>query len=220
MGTSKVRTLLLACVMIMLCAAMIVGGTYALWTQELKVTNHLQSGKLNVTLERISYTKKYLNESGYLVDEGPQNIPFDFSASTSENVFGINEETDKLVPGSEYSVRLKLSNNGDVAFTYDIVLETYEVTNDLADQLLVSVVKHNRDGADTTVVDSVPLSEYIGENGQVVISTQQMAVGDDAKFEFTVKIEFADDDANNYKAQSGKASFDLLVRARQATSAS
>lgn len=208
MGKSKVRTLLVACVMIMLCAAMIVGGTYALWSDNVTVENHLTSGTLQVKLERISLTKTYLDdETGYLVTAGPDTTIVDFTDTNTadDNVFGIEDE--KVVPCSEYEAKLRLTNNGDVAFTYDVIIKLNSASNALAEQLKVYI-----DGEDKGTLD-----QY-AEDGKAVISTQTMAKNDAAK-EFTVKIQFINDNDINNDAQNKEVKFDLLVNAVQKTTA-
>lgn len=214
MGTSKVRTLLLACVMIMLCAAMIVGGTYALWTKDVAVTNHLVAGKLNVKLERTALTKTYLNSQGVLVTE--QGGYADLSGTTPPvNVFGFTDygtdDQEKLVPGCVYEARLKLTNNGDVEITYDIIIQLCSDSTDLDRQLKVYINNEDRGY----------LSAFAND-GTAVISTQDLEKQADA--EFIVKIVFVDDadasDLDNDLAQGQKASFDLLVKAKQKTNAS
>ena len=208
MGKSKVRTLLVACVMIMLCAAMIVGGTYALWSDNVTVENHLTSGTLQVKLERISLTKTYLDdETGYLVTAGPDTTIVDFTDTNTadDNVFGIEDE--KVVPCSEYEAKLRLTNNGDVAFTYDVIIKLNSASNALAEQLKVYI-----DGEDKGTLDQYAV------DGKAVISTQTMAKNDTAK-EFTVKIQFINDNDINNDAQNKEVKFDLLVNAVQKTTA-
>lgn len=208
MGKSKVRTLLVACVMIMLCAAMIVGGTYALWSDNVTVENHLTSGTLQVKLERISLTKTYLDdETGYLVTAGPDTTIVDFTDTNTadDNVFGIEDE--KVVPCSEYEAKLRLTNNGDVAFTYDVIIKLNSASNALAEQLKVYI-----DGEDKGTLDQYAV------DGKAVISTQIMAKNDTAK-EFTVKIQFINDNDINNDAQNKEVKFDLLVNAVQKTTA-
>lgn len=201
----KFKVLLIACVMILLCAIMIVGGTYALWSDSASVHNHLIAGKLDLTLERTSLKKTYLdNASGYMVTS-TSNTPVDFSGSTTENVFGIGTN-EKVVPTSEYEATLKITNNGDVAFSYDIIITLTTQSNALANQLKVYV-----DGAEKGM-----LSQYIN-GGQAIIATQAMTKQQTKTF--TVKIEFINDNSINNAAQSQEVQFDMLVNAVQLTQA-
>lgn len=207
MGKSKVRTLLMSCVMMMLCAAMIVGGTFALWSDSAKVENHLTAGTLKVKLERISLTKTYLdNETGYLVTTAPDTtiVNFTDTNTANANVFGLDDD-EKVVPCSEYEATLKLSNNGDVAFSYDIIIKLTSESNALAEQLKIYI-----DGEDKGTLD-----EY-AVDGKAIIATQTMAKNDVAK-EFTVKVEFINDNNVNNDAQAKEVKFDLLINAVQLT---
>lgn len=204
MGKGKIGALLMACVTMMLCAAMIVGGTYALWSDNVKVINHLSAGSLNVKLERVSLTKTYLDANGHLVTDSNTDV-VNFSDPATEgtensNIFDINE---KLVPGSFYEAKLRLTNNGDVAVTYEVIISLTTESNKLAEQLKIYV-----DDADKGA-----LSEY-ANNGNAIISAQPLAK--EATKEFTVKIVF-EDKATNNGAQGLEAKFDLLVKANQAT---
>ena len=209
MGKSKVRTLLMSCVMMMLCVAMIVGGTFALWSDSAKVENHLTAGTLKVKLERISLAKTYLdNETGYLVTTAPDTTIVNFTDTNTadDNVFGINND-EKVVPCSVYEAKLRLTNNGDVAFTYDVIIKLNSASNALAEQLKIYI-----DGDDKGTLD-----EY-AVDGKAIIASQTMAKNDAAK-EFTVKVEFINDNDVNNDAQEKEVKFDLLVNAVQKTTA-
>ena len=65
----KMRTLLLACVTILLCVTMIAGGTYALFTDEVRLSNHLIAGDMDITLERIALNGKTLNNTTGFLDD-------------------------------------------------------------------------------------------------------------------------------------------------------
>ena len=212
MSKSKVKILLTAgviIVMIILCAVMIVGGTYAIWSDSAKVENHLTAGTLKVKLERISLTKTYLdNETGYLVTNGPDTtiVNFTNTSTANTNVFGINSD-EKVVPCSEYEAKLRLTNNGDVAFTYDVIIKLITTSNALAKQLRVYINGEDKGTLDEYAVD-----------GKAVIATQTLEKNDSAK-EFTVKIQFINDNNINNDAQNQEVNFDLLVNAVQKTTA-
>lgn len=206
MKSKKLRVILASSIMILMCVTMIIGGTYSLWSDEVNVENHLSAGSLDVKLERISLTKNYLDsETGYLVTTNPNLDVVDFSNSNTnnDNIFGISEN-EKVVPGIFYEARLRITNNGDVAFEYDVIVILTSVSNALAEQLKVFV-----DGEEKGY-----LSEYVND-GQAIIATQTMAKNDRAK-EFVVKIVFDNLETNN-AAQNQEVIFDLLVNAVQKT---
>lgn len=206
MGKNKVRSIIVTCMMILFCTALVVGSTVALWSDSVRVENHLTAGKLNVKLERIGLTKTSLDdETGYLtVVEDAQTVDLTDTDTSNANVFGIGEN-EKVVPGAYYDAKLRLTNDGDVSFGYDVIIKLTSASNALAEQLKVFV-----DG-----VDKGYLSEFAGDDGVAVISTQTMAKNDGAKV-FSVKIVFDDLDENN-AAQNERASLDLLINAVQLT---
>lgn len=205
MGKSKIKTMLLASVMIMLCAAMIVGGTYSLWTGNVTVENHLVAGSLDAQLGRTGLAKYTLNEKGGLSEVEDKNY-VDFSGSTPENVFGLGKD-EKVVPCSYFEARLNLKNNGTVAFDFTVSIKLNGQTNALAEQLKVTV-----NGKELGA-----LSEFVEGSKLAVIHSGTLA--NNSNSEFTVRITFIDDTNVNNNAKEQKLSFDLIVDAIQNTGA-
>lgn len=201
----KGSSFLVACAIMLLCIVLMIGGGYALWSDSASVENHLTAGTLKVKLERISLTKTCLDDTtGYLaVSKDTTTVDLTSSTTQTVNVFGIGEN-EKIVPCASYDAKLRLTNNGDVAFSYEVIIKLTSVSNELAGQLKVYVDN----------VDMGYLSAY-ADAGQAIVATSTMAKNDTAK-EFSVKIVFADLDENN-AAQNQQATFDLLVNAVQLT---
>ena len=212
-STNRKRALLVSASVILLCMTIIVGMTWALFTDTKKATNHLQAGDLSITLKRTALTKTTLNAQGKLVTSEPDTNPLTFSNPTDENVFGIVKD-EKIVPGTKYVAKMQIENHSDVAFGYWIEIVCTDKTNgaDLAKQLKVTV----NTGADASasVNDGLTVgssSNYVGE----------LIIG--ATAEFTVTVEFLDSFVaennidHNDLAQGENLSFDLVVHAVQAT---
>ena len=213
------RAVLVATITMMLCIALIAAGTYALFTDTVNLTNHLQAGDLSITLKRTELVKTTLNASGYLVDDTVQSAtdtPVNFTNSTRENVFGI-EEDEKVVPGSKFVAKLQLENESDVAFGYwiEIVCKDKTKGENLAKQVKI------------TVSTSADRSDFVG-NGLIVKGANdgylgELAIG--ATATFTVTLEFLDSAVvnnnieENNLAQGEEIDFDLVVHAVQATTA-
>lgn len=205
MEKNKTKTLGIAGILIVLCVALLIGGTYALFSDQIEVENHLQAGTLKVKLERTSLTKTYLDETTGYLKTLTNTSTVDFTNQTTENVFGVGTN-ELVVPGSSYEAQMKITNNGSVAFTYDIKLSLLSVqTNALASQMKVYI-----DG-----VDKGYLSQLAQSNSQVIIATGTMTKADVAKT-FTIKIVFENLSTNN-DAQNQDVSFDLIVAATQKT---
>ena len=212
-STNRKRALLVSASVILLCMTIIVGMTWALFTDTQKVSNHLQAGDLSITLKRTELTKTTLNAQGKLVTSAADTTVVNFSNPTDENVFG-TVTGEKIVPGTKYVAKMQIENHSDVAFGYWIEIVCTDKTNgaDLAKQLKVTV----NTGADASasVNDGLTVgssSNYVGE----------LIIG--ATAEFTVTVEFLDSfvAANNIDhndlAQGENLSFDLVVHAVQAT---
>lgn len=199
------RILLIACSVILLCTCIITGVSYALFTDSISVNNHLQAGKLDVTLVRTDLTYCILNSEGVL-ETVTVTDDLDFTTSTEENVFGIDASGMKVVPGSYFVAKMQMGNNGNVAFTYNVSISLLEGNNALAEQLTVKVTHPN--GSITTK----KLSEL---TSGLTITAGTMGKTDTVQ-EFTVAVSFDDVNTNN-AAMNKSVVFDLVVTAEQAT---
>ncbi len=234
---NRTRALIISVITIIICLALLAGGTYALWSKSVTVENHLLvSGKMDLTLERISLKKTALDSTtGYMKtyaeDTNVVDLTNPSASKDSVNVFGFDETNGELVvPTSSYEAKLKITNKGDVAFSYEVRIkldkslydeETYTYTaygEKLAQQLQVTVY----DAKGDQKVQKY-LSDFDVTAGTVVIDKVYVQ-NTEATSTFGVKVEFVDDTTDtisfiNNEAMSKKVSFDLLVSATQATSA-
>lgn len=222
MAKRKIKLLLAASLTLMCCMAMLIAGTYALWSDDVTLSNHLAAGTLKVRLLRTDLQQYKLDERGIVCSAGeftPEQKECDFSVATKENVFGLDKNGELIAPSAWYQSTLRVANNGgDVAFDYNVylTLKTDDVRSDadktLAQQMLITV--YNKAGQkvrETRLSDCAVGNGYLIWNGQVLVND---AVEDED--EFTVRVTFTESAANN-GAKNGKASFDLLVAALQAT---
>lgn len=214
----KERDLIVFCLLILLCMFIIVGLIFSLFADSISVKNHLKAGNLDVTLTRTNLEYSVLNEDGELAVTDVTD-DYNFTASTNENVFGIDATDIRIVPGSYFDADMEIANNGNVAFTYSVGISLISDSNSLAEQLQVTVT--HPDGTTTTK----KLSELAGG---LSIATGKMKVTD-ASQSFSVRVEFIDDAVanadladgetpmDNDLAQTQSAVFDLVVTAVQAT---
>ena len=216
--TKAKRILLISCSVILLCMSIISGMTYALFTEEINVKNHLQAGNLDVTLTRTNLTYAMLDTEGYLTETTNED-DLSLTTSTDENVFGLTDDA-VIVPGSFFDAELTLTNDGNVAFEYGVklVILSTDVDKDLADQIVVTIT--GTDGA--VVVDKKPISEMTSKDAILVGKMGRNAAGATAeKHVFNVKVEFLDDVTNNLAKPNNdvmkqSVAFDLIVEAVQA----
>ena len=209
----KKRSVLLSALTLMLCLALVASGTYALFSDQVTLKNHLQAGTLDITLIRTNLTTLSLDDTtGFLVEtENAEDV--DFSAPTTRNVFDITDET-LIVPGCVYNAEMQIQNNSDVAFGYwlEIVFDdTVDLT--LAEQLKVTVA---------TVDTEKSISGMLNEN-KGLIGEEADPIGILAKTGsalFTVTVEFSDlDHSVNNNAKLTSFEFDIIVHAVQITTA-
>lgn len=208
-------------IVIAVCSFMIVGGTYALFTDKIEMNTHIYAGELNVTLERTKLTQNLLTGKGYLdeevvMDEARGDAPTNFTDPTTENVFGLNSDTIKFVPQAWAQADMRITNGSDVAFGYWLTI-VFDDAADLqfADQLKVTITAEN----------GKTVSKYLSEGlalGSETDFIDVAEIGD--KQTFTVKVEFIDDlifdedDTDkfvNNDAMNQDLEFDLVLYAVQ-----
>ncbi len=209
------KTLLLSILTLCICTALVVGATFALFTNQIKINNHLQAGNLTVGLYRTAYMENALDSDGYLkktvvqaqdneliVEEGNIKSDIDLTDEETEWLFSINN----TVPQSYYEADLDVVNEGSVVFDYGmrIVMTSGEETA-LADQIEITVTYGDEQ------VKTFTLSEYATND----VSLGSLTTGKSGRF--TVNATFVDygnalDNANN-AAQNQTVEFYVQVYA-------
>ena len=195
--SSNRLTIIAACIAILLSISAIVGGTLALFTGEVGVSNNvLQAGSLGVKLERTSLQSTYLDETGVFVEgEDVADDPAKDFSNSQENVFGL-DDTDVIVPGSKYVATMRITNTGTVAFDFTASLT---VTDDDAEVKL----------SEQLTLKLVDMENKELENGSVY-------VGADNTLTFKVVLEFNDLETNNDVMNAG-AKVNLVITCTQKT---
>ena len=208
---TKRRGVLLSVITLVLCLSLVAVGTYALFSDSVTLTNHLQAGKLDVTLMRTNLVTNTLDkDTGFLVEKtigGEEN--FSNTTTNTANVFGLTSES-LIVPYSEYTATMKIVNEADksdVAFHYWVEIR-FDDKDDLAlaDQLKVTVTAPGGKTISSTLAEGKDLGDEKNPIGT-------LARGKAA--EFTVSVLFDHSDDNN-SAQGQQVNFDLIVHAVQA----
>lgn len=196
--SSKRLTIVAAFIAIALCLASIVGGTLALFSADVSVSNNvLQAGNLNVKLERVSLQSTYLADNGVLV-EGREiaDSPAKNFTNTSDNVFGLSD-TDVIVPCSKYVAKMRLTNTGSVAFDFTASLQ---ITDNDAKKLSEQLVLKLYDLSGNELTGGVV---YAGANNT---------------FDFKVVLEFKNLATNNAVMDAG-STVNLKIACTQKTQA-
>jgi predicted ribosomally synthesized peptide with SipW-like signal peptide len=229
-SANRKRALIVSGAIVLLALTVLIGATFALFTDTQRVTNHLRAGDLEITLKRTELTKTTLNASGKLVTSAPDKNVLNFSNPTDENMFGL-AEGEKIVPGTKYVAKMRIENHSDVAFGYWIEIKlNFEGENALTDEELAALKLDEQ------------LKVYINDVAQAVTLDQGLKVGSEGNpigklakaptfdannnpshnlkyFEtFVVGVFFEDlDDEINNLAQGQSLHFDLIVHAVQLT---
>ncbi|MBQ8322832.1 MAG: hypothetical protein IJX91_02580 [Clostridia bacterium] len=215
----KMRTMMMAYMTLTLSALMLVGGSYALFTDEVNEGVHLQAGTLDAGLKRTSLTTYTLDPTTGKTLKTEKTNEVDFTNST-ENVFGLTADT-KIVPGNTFEATMKLENVDAVAFDYWISIELAEKdangtaidygTLHLDDQLAVTVY----------VSDEYKIEGRRLGNGSFTLGSAEDTIGTiekDGSQTFTVKVEFLSlGDGENNSSMGETIDFDLVVYAVQNT---
>ncbi|MBQ7365576.1 MAG: hypothetical protein IJW46_08260, partial [Clostridia bacterium] len=186
--TTRKRVMLVSCAVILLCFCVIAGSTYAIFTDSVKSVNHLEAGKLDLTLVRTKLVTRTLDADGYLQTK-TDNSSISFTDANAANLFGITEST-IIIPFSYIEATMVIGNAGNVAFGYGIYIHSLdEVPNELANQISVTVT--HPDGSTTKKW----LSELTKDNSLTIVDKKEMGVND-PEITFTVRIEFENLDEN------------------------
>lgn len=233
-GTNRMRSLLISGAVVILALSIVVGMTWALFTDTITIEHHLKSGDLDITLMRTKLTTTYLdNADGYLKDV-TSTTPVNFSSTGTgygENVFDLTDDT-LVVPGSKYVAEMQITNNSDVAFRYwvEVVYKivdadgnvianpTEDINAHLGNQVRVIVATTN--GTETAKLkDSI--TKWSETNFVGILEKKDAAEQNHFTEKFTVSIEFLDDyvytdlGIDNDDAKDLQVKFDLVVHAVQ-----
>lgn len=200
------RGILLSVMTAVLCISLVAGGSYALFSESVTVTNHLHAGTMDITLIRTDLNTVTLDPTTGLLVKVQNGEDVDFSDPTARSVFDMTDQT-LLVPGSFYGAEMQIANHSDVSFGYwlEIVFDDEEATA-LADQLQVTVTS-------AAGTKKAILSESAGEIGSASAPIGVLVKGEAALF--TVSVEFLDLTGENDAAKSQNLFFDVIVHAVQ-----
>ncbi len=204
------RTLLMSAMSIMLSVAMLVAGTYALFSDRVTIENHLVAGTLQVTLVRTKLEQRKLDSNGVVrsmaVDETREN--FTNTTTDEKNIFGIGKN-EVIAPSSSYKATMLITNGGNVAFDYSVKIKLGTSEGKLSDEALCKQVKV------VVTNGTTEYSKYLSECDQeMTVFTGRVYAGGNQD-EFSIKLVFENRTDNN-SAQTTTAWFDLVVDATQA----
>ncbi len=235
----RTKTLLLSMLTLCICTLLVVGGTFALFTDKVTVNNHLSAGNLDVGLYRTSYKECVLDADGLMAESAENTKKINLVENPNE-LFTVS----KAVPTSWYQATMEVSNKGTTAFDYGVcILWTDTKVGDkdycendeiIASQIRITITSENisDEVADGTVIVTDESGNPVEVNyvtfmldkcnlEENKISLGYLCVGDPVET-FTVKAEFVDDEVVsgivNDDAMNSELKFDVQVYATQKTS--
>lgn len=223
MAKKAVKTILIAVAAIALCIALIVAGSYALFTDSTPVKNHLQAGRMEMTLKRTNLVGKKLDATGTLVDYSNNSIvDFTRTSTRDQNVFGFTFDsttsqaddladvvTNKIVPGTTLTATMELdmTDRSNVAYAYWIEFLVADANGNLynvetngshlaiAEQIVVSINDETPVKLSEIANNEAKLSYGSQSNplGEVRVIDDTATTANESKAVFTVTISFLDD---------------------------
>ena len=218
----KKKAILISAVIAVVCAAVVVGASFALFSKQSDVETYLSAGELNATLVRTDLKGVFVDENGILGKEKTVDADVDLtntdSASGTAFMFGDESSPVYNVPGVWEEATLQLTNTGNVAFdstlTFSFVANAPSADTPesrLADKLVVTVSDNLG-----SVLKTGSLTEVVN-GGAIALNTRQLAGG---SFVFRIKIELpyesgSADDGTGETIMNANLRFTFTVTATQ-----
>ena len=193
------KSLWLSAVSLMLCAVMLLGTTFAWFTDSVTNTgNVIQAGNLDAEL-------RYRD-----VKESDPKAEYTTVTDETPALFGNH----KWEPGYSYGYDFCVMNKGTLAFDWELTvvnLKMDEKTAKIADVLEVYTSAYTNDGPEKLeYVDT--LANLVNNNGGVIRKGQVWKPGNGNYFSVVIKMK--EDADNDY--QGANVTFDVVLRAKQA----
>ena len=232
---------------ILICVALIAVGSYALFSDTTRVTNHLQAGDLDIKLWRIDLAGQGLDEYGFL-DNIANTTDKEFTGATTDNIFDLDDTNvaikqwlDFVVPNVDTSVPENEALLSQLVITIEVQKIGETAYTKIVDGKKLSELgnvatadgngTHYAIGSIGAPIDVIDMNESLtSANIETALGTDEEAI---ALFKVTVEFEddltaggiidgngnLVDNDKNpNNAAQNGKVSFDIVVNAVQVVS--
>lgn len=217
----KKKAILISAVIAVVCAAVVVGASFALFSKRSDVETYLSAGELNATLVRTDLKGVFVDENGILGKEKTVDTDVDLTNtdSASGSAFMFGDETSPVynVPGVWEEATLQLTNTGNVAFDSSIVF-SYTGTAPkagtpeyvLASKLVVTVSDNTR------TLKTGTLAQIIS-GGVIDLNARQLA---SQSYAFKIKIELpyeseVVDDGTGNTIMNANLKFTFTVTATQ-----
>lgn len=198
---STKRALLLSGLALLTCVAMLVGSTYAWFTDSVTSSgNKIVSGNLDIEL--------WMHNGTDYIDISDSSAPIFGASSVAQN----NNAATLWEPGKTQVAYLYIKNAGNLALKYTVALDVEDISSDLYEVMQYAITPDAKNG---------DVTEWVAANGEKVIPGIQTVTDGDIIMEpgdthyFALSIHMDEQAGNKY--QNGEVEFDLTVLATQAT---
>ena len=199
---STKRALLLSALSLLMCVSMLVGSTFAWFTDSAtSANNKIVAGTLDVELYMYDGTE-YKN-----ISETSKPIFGEGSIAQNNNAETLWE------PGKTQVAYLMIKNNGNLALNYTVGLNVQNVSKDLYEVMQYAITPDAKDGTDVTAWDTTNAQSVV-LGTQTVSGTTPVTMAPGAEHYFALSIHMDEFAGNEY--QGGAVNFDLTVLANQA----
>lgn len=214
----KKKIILSSILVIVLCLCVVVGSTFALFTEETRVNIAATAGNLDVKAEIVTEDAQYrslgetFKKESALID--PENRVTHFVNGGTAEFDGGKLILSKVTPGDAVKFDVKVTNNSDVAVKY-----TARYTAKFVDKNGNEVVPKDKDG--NTVTGEMLKVKITYNNGLTFTGSNEYAIlerpGSEVKTAvFTVEVEFPNGtEAHDNQYQGLSVAIDFVVEVVQ-----
>ncbi len=204
----RMRTLAISMIVLCISCTVIVGGTFALFSDTDTVSNHLVAGNLDISLDRIGYTEYVLGEDGTMVLKNADTAPVDLVENDDKLFSMVN-----AVPSSYYEATMQVTNNGSTAFDYGVSIIWNTDGKASAQQMAFAKQIRITVSSDKINNEAHTVSFMLADCATNSVPLGYMLKGANPE-SFTIKAEFIDSEDNN-AAMLATLDFDMQVYATQ-----
>lgn len=193
---STKRALLLSALSLLMCASMLIGSTFAWFTDSVtSAGNKIQAGTLDVQL---------------LMHNGTDYVDISNSADPIFGTAGLAQDSTYTLwePGKTQVAYLAIKNNGNLSLKYKVALDVYDSVKNLHEVMEYAIIP-----------DAQPNEVTSWSGGNKVNLGKQVVSGNDVPMDpgsvhyFALAIHMPEEAGNQY--QNGEVNFDLTVLAAQ-----
>ena len=197
------KAMLTSVVALAICFAMLVGATYAWFTDSVSsVGNKIKAGTLDIDL--------YQFDGNDWVEITDQSAPI-FGSDQSAVAQNVNTDT-LWEPGKTQVAYLKLVNNGNLWLKYSVAVDVKNVANDLYEAMRYEIIP---DAQPTAVAAWDAAAGVAVTTGKQATAAVDVPMPPEAEHYFALALHMQEDAGNEY--QTGEVDFDLKIVATQYT---